>query len=60
MEELKLSELSNNELTLKLKMYENEYETLKNNISSCVKRMNELSKSFVNVKKELNKRHVRW
>lgn len=60
MEELKLSELSNNELTLKLKMYENEYETLKNKINSCVKRMDELSSSFINVKKELNKRHVRW
>lgn len=60
MEELKLSELSNNELKLKMKLYEEEYENIKNKINSYVIRMNELDNLFINVKKELTKRNVRW
>lgn len=60
MEELKISELSNNELKLKMKLYEEEYENIKNKINSYVIRMNELDNLFINVKKELTKRNVRW
>lgn len=58
MEDLKLNELSNAELKLKIKGYENEYEVIKNKIDNYINRMNELDKLYNNCKMELKKRNV--
>lgn len=55
--DLRLNEMSNSEIKIKMKEYENEYEVLKNKIVSCIERMNELDKLYDNSKKELKKRN---
>ena len=58
MEELKLNEMSNSELKLKLLSYENEFEVLKNKIEKHITRMNELDKEYNKIQTELKKRNV--
>lgn len=58
MENIKFSEMSNAEIKLKIKAFEDEYEVLKNKIAEIAIRMNVLDKLYEQGKKELNKRHV--
>lgn len=46
MEELKVNEMSNSEIKIKLVEYENEYNAVKNKIRNNIERLNELDKLY--------------
>lgn len=56
MGEIKYDLMSNSELKIKMTEMENEYEVLRKKVSDALDRMEELDKSYDNVRKILNKR----
>ena len=56
MGEIKYDLMSNSELKIKMTEMENEYEVLRKKVSDVLDRMEELDKSYDNVRKILNKR----
>ena len=58
MGEIKYDLMSNSELKIKMTEMENEYEVLRKKVSDALDRMEELDKSYDNVRKILNKRKV--
>lgn len=58
MEEIKINELSNSEIKIKLVEYENEYEAIKSKIVKHIEKLKELDELYSKCKKELIKRNV--
>ena len=56
MGEIKYDLMSNSELKIKMTEMENEYEVLRKKVSDALDRMEELDKSYDNIRKILNKR----
>lgn len=55
-ENINATQLSNNEIKLKMMSLENEYKSIQANIKKEIKRMNDIDKEYKNFKIELNKR----
>lgn len=55
-ENINATQLSNNEIKLKMMNLENEYKSIQANIKKEIKRMNDIDKEYKNFKIELNKR----